>query len=128
MRGMWTGMAIAVLVALLPAGAGADFGVTSIAGVFQGDGIQVKVYKSSNGKYLGDAAQAATINGCPVSAGHTLWIIDGNGGQSAKVYGAECTDNFGQATFSFNGGYVRVCTADPDSSGPPPSSSAAMGT
>src|SRR3954451_3258936 len=128
MRGIWAGMAIAALLAL-PTGAGADFGVTSVAGVYQGDGgVQVKVYKSSNGKYLGDAAQATTIGGCPVTAGHTLWIIDGNGGQSAKVYGADCEDNFGQATFAFSGGYVRVCTADPNSDAPPPTSSAAMGS
>jgi len=122
-------MAATVALALTPAGAGADFGVTSIAGTYQGDnGVQVKVYKSSNGKYLGDAAQATTIGGCAVTAGHTLWIIDGNGGQSAKVYGSDCTDNFAQATFSFGGGYVRVCTADPSSDAPPPSSDAAMGS
>src|SRR3954453_12199080 len=127
MRGISAGMAIAALLAL-PTGAGADFGVTSIAGVYQGDGgVQVKVYKSSNGKYLGDAAQATTINGCPVSAGHTLWIIDGNGGQGAKVYDAECTDSFATATFAFGGGYVRVCTAD-SAGGTPPTSSAPVGT
>src|SRR4051812_49337409 len=109
MRGIWAGMTMAATLALLPAGAGGGgFSVTSIAGVYQGDGIQVKVYKSSNGKYLGDAAQAATINGCPVTSGHTLWIVDGQGGQSAKVYGADCIDSFGQATFAFSGGYVRV--------------------
>src|SRR3954469_3962119 len=127
MRGIWAGMAIAAL-ALLPGNAGADFGVTSIAGVYQGDnGVQVKVYKSSNGKYLGDAAQATTINGCPVTSGHTLWIIDGNGGQSAKVYNADCSDNFATATFAFSGGYVRVCTAD-SAGGTPPTSSAPAGT
>src|SRR3954453_13986864 len=101
MRGIWGAGTIAMLLcALAPAPAGAGgFGVTSIAGVYQGDnGVQVKVYKSSNGKYLGDAAQATTVGGCAVTAGHTLWIVDGNGGQSAKVYGTDCADNFGQAT------------------------------
>src|SRR3954452_11843955 len=104
MRRFWIGTAIIATLALTPAGAGADFGVTSITGVSQGDGIQVKVYKSSNGKYLGDAAQAATIKGCPVTSGHTLWIIDGNGGQSAKVYNSDCSDNFATATCAFSGG------------------------
>lgn len=117
------------LMLALPSGAGAGaFSVTSITGVFQGDGVQVKVYKSSNGKYLGDVAQATTINGCPAAAGHTVWIIDGNGGQSAKVYAPDCTDSFGTATFSFDGGYVRVCTAEPGSSDPPPASGAPAGT
>src|SRR3954463_2214155 len=113
MRAAWAGIAIVAGLALLPGGAAADFGVTSVAGVYQGDGnVQVKVYKSSNGKYLGDAAAASTINNCPVTAGHTLWIIDGNGGQSAKVYNSDGNDNFATATFAFSGGYVRVCPAD----------------
>ena len=117
------------VVLALPTGAGAgSFSVTSIAGVFQGDAVQVKVYKSSNGKYLGDVAQATTIAGCAAAAGHTVWIIDGEGGQSAKVYdSSDCTDSFSTATFAFDGGYVRVCTAEPGST-TPPTSSAPTGT
>src|SRR3954468_15060745 len=116
------GLIVAGLAVGVPGGAQAGFSVSSIAGVYQdAGGAQVQVYKSSNGNYLGDLAQAATIQGCPAAKGHTVWIIDGNGGRSAKVYGSDCTDSFGTATFAFDGGYVRVCTAQPGSSSPPPS-------
>src|SRR3954447_9365872 len=121
MRGLWTGMAMTLTLALLPASAGADFGVTSIAGVYQGDnGVQVKVYKSSNGKYLGDAAQATTIKGCAVTSGHTLWIIDGNGGESAgtphtvgdyvkNIHRGKCVLKFGPTSF-----FVRIANVADD--------------
>src|SRR3954447_21336904 len=116
------------LAVVLPGGAQAGFSVTSIAGVYQdAGGAQVQVYKSSNGNYLGDLAQAATIQGCPAAKGHTVWIIDGNGGRSAKVYAPDCSDSFSTATFAFGSGYVRVCTAEPGSSTPPSRSAPAAG-
>jgi hypothetical protein len=115
----------AAVVLVLPSGAGA--GTSTITGDFQGDGVLVDVYKA-NGTYYGELAEAATLNGCPVNRGQSLWTIyPGNDGK-ATVFHDDCNYLDEPATFSFKGGYVRVCVAEPKSKEPPPTSSAPTGT